>query len=630
MSAKLKSDLEKKLYIIKNFDSNAQILNKDENTIVYAWDYFASKILSRGSIDHQICDKILSLDEMYEIDSAALKIATTWYQNKTIPDILTLDGINLGFLVEWEFFHYLIQTIKNYIMLEKILEKEKPDKVIIFGDIGPVNTIFDKHNIAYELKDSREDNNKFIMDYIVIKYDILGHPISFKISLSKFSWIKKQYEKVVHMILKLSPSKGKRNNSKKSYLLLEFNPTTYSDLLYTAKKNNINLKLLNFRRPAIWNINSLKIIMRSGCDIINMDIDKVLNDNKIKSAIDYLRNSDELDEVFSIRNKSFWFFIKDDFVNFCISRFSQALQEIKISSDILKNQKVDCVIGWNDALQTEKTIMITGKRAGIPTVVLQHGLFAHREKMPKEDAYIRINGFLPLVADYLCVWGNIMSQHSTKLGMKKENVLTVGSPRYDNFLVQPKSKIKEKKTILFATSGLANFSASQFTSEILEKYEKSLEVICSICKKFKEYELIVKLHPYSYDFIDVKNIIKKNYPDAKIIQNANMANLIENCDVLITYAQSTVLLEAMMLEKPTISIWLYDFISPEEDILFKYDAITVSTSESLESNLKKILTDKDFADLKVKNGKKFVNDYLSNQGNASNKLLKFLDDITSK
>ena len=111
-------------------------------------------------------------------------------------------------------------------------------------------------------------------------------------------------------------------------MLLEFNPSTYSDLLYTAKKNNVNLKLLNFRRPAIWNINSFKVIIKSGCEIINIDTDKK-SDDKINTTIDNLKNFPEMNKIFSIQNKSFWFFIKEDFINFCVNRFSQAFERLR-------------------------------------------------------------------------------------------------------------------------------------------------------------------------------------------------------------------------------------------------------------------------------------------------------------
>ena len=619
-------DLEKKIYIVKSLDSNTEIV-KDENTIIYAWDYFTSQILSQRSLEHRICDKIISSKEMSEIDSTALEIAITWYQNNTIQNILRINKINLGFLVEWELFHYLIQTIKDYFMLEKILEQEKPHKVIIIGDINKIETICEEKDILYEIKKSNNKNNKFIMDFVEIKYDIFNHPISFKISLKKFHWIKKQYEKMLHVILKIFSYKNKKNKSNKNFLLLEFNPASYSDLLYVAKKNNINIKLLNFRRPAVWNANSFKIIRNSGCEIINHSINKKNNNvnDMIYNLKEFLNNDVNLSKIFSINNKSFWFFIKEDFTNFCISRFSLAIQEIETITTLLKNQKIDCILGWNDSLQTEKTIMTIGKKMSIPTVVLQHGLVSHSDNANIMQSRFRISGLLPLVSDYFAVWGKIMQDYAIKLGMNKENVPIVGNPRYDS-LFRNKKKYEKNKTILFATSGLGNNTVAGFTSEVLEKYKKSIETVCSTVKKLEGYELIVKLHPYSTDFIDIKEIIKNIDPTIKVIQNINLIQLIENCDILITYHSSTALLEAMIMEKPTIAIQLFDSKTLQEKTIFRYNTISAIEYEELDTTLRSLLDDK-FSHTKIENGKKFSRDYLSHTTNSSEELLRFLQNL---
>lgn len=572
---------------------------------------------------------------MRKIDEKALEITTTWYQNKTLQETLTFEGINLGFLVEWEIFHYLVQTIKDFFMVEKIIKNEKPNKIIIFGDSKIIKEICEKHKIICDIQDSKLDDNKFIMDMIEIKYDILNHPISFKISFKKFLWLKQQYEKIIQIIYNVS-SHDNKNSNQKNFLLLDFNPVTYKDFLYSAKENHINLKLLNSRRPAIWNFNSYKIIKKTDCEIVKYsnqsDSKDIKNkiDNLFESLKDNFLNDEIFQNIFSFENTSFWFNIKEEFMSFCFNRFAIAIKDILYIRSFLKNNKIDCILGWNDNLQTEKTIMSMARKMNIPIIILQHGIVPEN-KNPEKLSSNRVIGFVPVIAEYLATWGKITYEHAIKIGMQIENVGKIGSPRHDSFFVQKNMKqIRGKKTILFATSGLGKHLVEGFTTEILEKYKKSIEAICLVSKKFKEYELIVKTHPYSYDFIDVKNIIKKNNPSAKIIQNASMMDLIHNCDVLITFGQSTVLLEAMILEKPTISIWLYDSISPEEDIIFNYDAITVTAYNELENNLKRILTDKDFVDLKVKNGKKFVNDYLSNPGKASHELLKFLDNITNK
>lgn len=624
----------KTLYIIKDFEQKLSNLT-DSNATIYAWDYFSSEILSKNFIKHKICDQILDAVEMNIIDLKALELATTWYDNEEIKKELLVDNINLGFLIEWEFFHYLIQTIKNFFIIEKIIREEKPSKIVSYGDIGPIKPICMKYQISYEPRNYPSFNNKFILDSIEVKYDILNHPIAFRISFKKFFLIKKVYERIISVILKIIIRERKEQN-KKSFLLLEFNPSTYSDFLNVASLNGINVKLLNFRRPAIWNLNSLKAVKQARCEILNLDTSKVSiniesKTKKILSNLQRLFSKDEIfEKIFSVENKSFWFYIKDEFKSFCKTRFSQAIEEIESTLFLFENQKIDCILAWNDSLQTEKTIMTIGKRNGIPTIALQHGLVAHNDNPEKIRSHIRITGLLPLVSDYLAAWGKIMQEYAIKIGMKKENVIIVGSPRYDNFFKKRRNVDKKTKTILFATSGLGNNSVAGFTSDVLERYEKSIEIVCTTVQKLGGYELIVKLHPYSTEFIDIKKIIKKINPSIKIIQNANLVNLIENCDVLITYGQSTVLLEAMILEKPTISIWLYDFASPQDEVIFRYDAISVIKHEELENTLKLLLNDTAFAHAKVENGKKLVNDYLSHQGSASQELLKFLQNLRCK
>ena len=59
------------------------------------------------------------------------------------------------------------------------------------------------------------------------------------------------------------------DNKKKTILLLEFNPSTYKDLLQYLGKSDKNVVLLNRRRSAIWNFESIKILNQTKCKIIN-------------------------------------------------------------------------------------------------------------------------------------------------------------------------------------------------------------------------------------------------------------------------------------------------------------------------------------------------------------------------
>ena len=100
--------------------------------------------------------------------------------------------------------------------------------------------------------------------------------------------------------------------------------------------------------------------------------------------------------------------------------------------------------------------------------------------------------------------------------------------------------------------------------------------------------------------------------------------MINSCDLLITFNNSTVVLESMILGKPSISLQIEKWA--EEDDLVKTGAfLPISNIDEIENGIKKILYDNEFKDNLLENSKSFVNDYLANPGTASNKLAKLLD-----
>ena len=55
--------------------------------------------------------------------------------------------------------------------------------------------------------------------------------------------------------------------------------------------------------------------------------------------------------------------------------------------------------------------------------------------------------------------------------------------------------------------------------------------------------------------------------------------------------------------------------------------LAISDITKIESGIKKILKDDDFRQKFLDNSKKFVNNYMSNQGNASSNISKLLSDF---
>ncbi len=70
-------------------------------------------------------------------------------------------------------------------------------------------------------------------------------------------------------------------------LLVELSTEIYQNLLEESRNHNVNLIQFGIRRPAIWSMNTFKIIKNSKCGIITPDS---LIDSKLKIKIQEQKN----------------------------------------------------------------------------------------------------------------------------------------------------------------------------------------------------------------------------------------------------------------------------------------------------------------------------------------------------
>ena len=113
-------------------------------------------------------------------------------------------------------------------------------------------------------------------------------------------------------------------------------------------------------------------------------------------------------------------------------------------------------------------------------------------------------------------------------------------------------------------------------------------------------------------------------PNIQVIKTGSISDLIRSCDVLVTIDISTVTLEAQIFEKPVISISVKNYNIGEDDCSFFKSKSCIRTElQNFEMNFNRLLQDQKFKHETINRGKKYVNNYLSNQGSASRKLIEF-------
>jgi len=620
------------IFLIENHVDIEEIKNSIsyyKNSKIFSLSYPAYKNLIKNQISNEIGEDYLTVEDRKNIDDSAINTTITWHDHSSIKDLFFFDGHNLATLIEMELLQYFARIYGNAMTIVKIIEKEEPNLIIAYTQLNDfIQRICKQKNIQVILHDEVEQSS-LLFDKMNIKYNLGSHPLSITISRSRYLKIKKFVEKIINSIFRLNPNF--KLAQKKSILLIDFNPTQYDVLIKELSASDKNILLLNQRRPAVWNLQSLKIILNSKCKIIHLDHFAKKIETKLLQELDILSdnlkkiwNLDSVfEDTFSINSHTFWHSIKNSFMQICDKRFSESVRRILLLNELFDKFNISVILEWAETGQEEKEIISISKKRGIKSVMLQHSMDSTSNKWDKFHKFA-LGGYSFFISDKQAFWGKVAKNRALSYGHKEENLLVTGSPRHDNFFKVIKNA-QNKGIILFATTsvtGRISFEQTPFESYV--KFDNFVREVCRVVKKFTDKQLIVKPHPQPDFLSNITELIKEIDPNIPIIYNANLVELINSCDILITFNNSTIALESMILNKPAISLQIEKWA--EEDEIVKTGALlSIANINDIESGIKKLLYDKEFKDKIQQNSRKFIESYFVNKGHASETLAKILD-----
>ena len=302
---------------IRDFEVIPNTIIEDTSIKKFSFDFNVHNLLQDKKIEHEIAENLLSEEDRSKIFNQMLEFRR-WHNKQTVNN-LEFENVNLLKLFDThEFSTYLMPILINFVLIKKIIDIEKPKKII---STDLFKKIINSHTKNTNIKNQyfiNEIEKKLLWDKITINYDIGKFSISF--NLSKKLYLK--FKKVNEFILGFFNDFWYSNNlSKKSILFLEFNPAIHSVLFKKLKEYDGNIVLINRRRSAVWNKKSTTIVRNSNLKIVNFD--KILEKNenqKISNlAANYSKklevfweNSDFFNNLFQINGNSFWDVIKED------------------------------------------------------------------------------------------------------------------------------------------------------------------------------------------------------------------------------------------------------------------------------------------------------------------------------
>lgn len=620
--------MTKEIIFIENIDEFKEALVHKDNIKdqkIICLNYSIHKFLENEKINHEFVEEYVDQEKKNTINSVSNDIMFSWYKKDKFNQLLTYEGFNLGWLVENELCEFFIKAIKNFVSIICVIEKEMPQSIIANNEICLMGKEITNKIKFSRIKNANDDTNVpgLEFDTVSISFNI-GKNVH-KIDISRTNAVR-----IKNLIQKMTSSlvPGKIKNSSDSILLIDFNISLYREFLEKLNEKNLNVILLNFRKPAIKNIGDLKFVRKNNISVINhqdygkSNINKIDKDKKMIAKQVHELFEDKMFEMNDlVDGKKIWNAIKYSLKEICQKRFFESVEYINTIDDLLKKSKIDNIITLNDIGYEEKIILKLASKYGLTTYVLQHGIFPDSEHAKK---FINVLPMTPKFGEKYLVWGEFFERDLLNRQISGEQIIKVGSPRHDRYFSADKHKKNEHVLVCVTPPILIDYDSVDSRKYVL--LEKMLRhVIESI--KSSSSGIIVKDHPSQYRTLDVTSIINEIDSSIPVYKNQDIFEYLIDADIVICFEFSTVLLEAMILKKPTI---LYQLKSQwiDEDGEIALATNIVKNENDFEEIYQKLLNDTKFRDSRIKKADMFVNQYLNNQGNASDFFSNILNKTT--
>ena len=617
----------KNLYILQDINEEKLSKLKEENADFIAFDYVSHKILAKNKIKHNLIDDYINENdrkEIFQFCSTCLK----QYEKSNESD-LKFHNIDLVSIVDRNELHeFLMDLVPKIKALKKIIDKGLYDTIFVSSDIYE---IFSKTKFKSNIKFlNKIEKNLLTLEKVDIPLNFEIMETKFTISRKKYKMLKGNIEKTTTGLFRLR----KNYENKKKIVLVEFDPEIYHDLLQEINKHGFQPVLVNFRKTATASLRSIKYLKKSNSLVMlaedwlqkpQFEEIKTARANflyKIKNVTKnkiFLPNFvyDEIDFNMAIQEK---------INNILVQRLDEYLAQILVAESIENADDVLGIITLNFSGETEK--IFSRIKNDIPVILLQHA-FAN---YTKSISYFDILDDYHLIKHKIAVWGDIIKDYLIHVKAIPENKIIVsGSPKYDSYSKIKKNKKNQKIMLVTLRPIITHMEGPRI--ELYEKYEKTLHKLIQISKDVENLQIIFKLHPQqNISNQIIINMIKEN-DGIKILQFEPIKELLADCDLHVNIAPdnfdaSSVILEAMMMGKPTLNIQLQ-----KNEIEFEFIKDNAIKSVYYDSNIERSVLDlisHHRTDELFNNSQNFLNKYMKNRGNAAKKLIDSIEDLIVK
>lgn len=594
------------LIINQDFDFDRLDISIDTDLLI-AFDYQTTEKLKSKNITHLTVDELINKDDLDLIQELSYRFSE-WYKKDEISDQITFHHVNLGELFFIELNALLIDFLKKFFTIQKLVNNYRFKKLIVSNKLYEIAKLFFENvEILYE-----EKNKISNFDSIEIPFTVFNKKFNLRLTFKKFEKIKNIFENFYHII------NLRRHNFDDSILLIDFTTLRYKKLLLNTKNFPLNFVKFDTKIPAFWNIDSVKIIKNS--NVILESFSKNSNkrcknfSNKESFLIDtpekfLLKNNSFFNNFFKFENKSFWPAFKMNFLNLYNLHWAESIEKILIIKKLFSKYNFKNVFLWNESDFNELIIINVSKSLGVPISLLQHGYYYLTDQRFTFENFRRVHS---KNASVHLTWSSEEKNYSENHSISTPTI-PIGCVFYDSLY---DDSIPQEDFILLAADPPNYHTVHESTIEVERKYENIITQVCLLSKKFNK-KLVIKLHPNKS--LNEEKIVHNIDSQISIIHDGPILPLIKSAEFVIVTNFSSVILESIINKKPVFSISTYGHNGTPK--IFSENYCKEIALENLDSTFKNFL-DKKFKETAIYNGDRYIAKYY---GNMKNSVDKFFD-----
>ena len=587
-------------------------ISTNKNCRVISFDFESTDILKKHNIKFEHSETFLNNFDYTNLQNKIYKISE-WYKNSHISEFLIYNNVNIGKLFYEQVLDYLVKSCKNIFEIQAIHKEFPESKYFVSPNLHSIIIQFSKNTHLISDEDLKLDKEQVKLN---LKFKNFNKSIS--LSQEKYKRIKSFTDNLLSSVF--SPSLEKTNSCK--LLLVEFDTFKYGSFFRHLADSGLDLVFYGIRRPAFWNYATFLNIVKSRCKIIDSNpispktSHEFLNNfNNFKIKFNKLWNQTEiLNSIFQIDSFSMWPIIKNDIKNLLEFEIKSSTRYIDNIFENLQKYNIDGVCILSEIGYTEQLAIAAAKHMKIPIFLIQHGVYYDTINANKMN---HSSGIYPTESDFhLCYGLPQKNDCIINSSISDSKIIPAGTIQFDELTNQ---SVGDDNYVLLVTTGPQFENVEAYRYSNLKKYLETVREICNVVQN-NNLRIIIKQHPSPREY-SLRDYVHGFDPNITILSAGDVIPLIKQAKFVISIGVSTVILESLLLKKPTLAFEGIDYHWGKPSIL---NGCTLVDINNLDNTVKKLLSDISFKNDLVSKSKKFLEKYLVNLENSVPFSTKFI------